>query len=562
MNALNRLAGLLNKSNSTLKLKLPRDSGIDDVISRLKGYVQGSGQSHVHKDHVYQAVLQFWESLRFDNLKDARLISFGMCTPIQPSGPCIMEDRHRFLAVLDMNSGVDQWINTPRSYRRCYQGLVRSYFTYDSQIETASTVGRQNWKQLRDYLSEHSRYINDKTNNPGWVIEALENQQLFSEEPCAQYAKELLSGDSTLVDHMCEQLGIIKASWFMYQLVLAQVLQATTRDPEEFKVLIPRLLELLADNRVLRDRGLILILDRYATLPQPIPHQMLTDVAVEWWGNPWLPSNATRWGGVSTDARKMVSEWLKREFIEAFFTKLAQDGVGDPRRANFWLRYVKSMDNVQFALGATARNSLDKDFVALRQKMKGLTTCLLGTDSSNNAFVMTMGNLIAVEFGGMGNAFYGYDRSSGLPPFDMSEPVFTTMNVKNSLKHSSRPMWLKHTDGIHGWTRWEEMFEATIKKHYGISSGAASTSTAREKPAPRTPPNPTATPSLASTDNVLPYSRDALNRFASMHNLRVDDFANGIGGNLWVRTNDNDLQVNKVLSSWNFQYKHDKGWWK
>ncbi|MDO9479796.1 MAG: EH signature domain-containing protein [Hydrogenophaga sp.] len=546
-----------------MKLNLPSDSGIDDVISRLKGYVQGSGQPHVHTDHVYQAVLQFWESLRFDNLRDARLISFGMCTPIQPSGSCIMEDRQRFLAVLDMNSGVDQWISTPRSYRRCYQGLVRSYFTYDSQIETASTVGRQNWKQLRDYLSEHSHYINDKINNPGWVIEALKNQQLFSEEPCAQYAKELLSGDSTLVDHMCEQLGIIKASWFMRELILAQVLQATKLAHEEFTVLIPRLLELLGDYPVLRDRGLILVLDRYAKLPLPNPHQMLTDVAVEWWGNPWLPSNDTRWGGVSTDARKMVSEWLKREFIEAFFTKLAQDGVGDPRRANFWLRYVKSMDNIQFALGATVQNSRDKDFIVLRQRMKGLTTDLLATDSSNNAFVMTMGNLIAVEFGDMGNAFYGYDRSSGLLPFDMSEPVFTKMNVKNSLKHSSCSMWLNHKDGIHGWTRWEEMFEATIREHYGISSGAASTPTARATPAPRTPPKPAATPSLASTDTVLPYSRDALNRFASMRNLRVDDFAsNGIGGNLWVRTNDDDFQVSKVLRSWNFKYKPDKGWWK
>ena len=164
-----------------------------------------------------------------------------------------------------------------------------------------------------------------------------------------------------------------------------------------------------------------------------------------------------------------MSEWLKREFIEAFFVKLAQDGLGDRRRANFWLRYAKSMTNVQFALGSTAMYSRDKDFVALRQKMKGLITELRTTDSSNNAFVMTIGSLVTVEFGSMGNALYCYDTRVALP-FDITKPVLTTKNIRNSLKHDepTRILWLQHTDGIHGWDRWEEMFEETLKKHFGI----------------------------------------------------------------------------------------------
>jgi len=53
----------------------------------------------------------------------------------------------------------------------------------------------------------------------------------------------------------------------------------------------------------------------------------------------------------------MVADWLKLEFIETFFTKLAEDGLGDPRRMNFWKRYVKSIDHIEFALGSSARNS-------------------------------------------------------------------------------------------------------------------------------------------------------------------------------------------------------------
>ena len=43
----------------------------------------------------------------------------------------------------------------------------------------------------------------------------------------------------------------------------------------------------------------------------------------------------------------MVADWLKLEFIETFFTKLAEDGFGDPRRMNFWKRYVKAINHIE-----------------------------------------------------------------------------------------------------------------------------------------------------------------------------------------------------------------------
>jgi hypothetical protein len=487
-----------------------------------------------------------------------------------------MEDRQRFLAVLDNNSGIDQWVNEPRWYRRCYQGMLRSYFTYDSKVAQAPTVGKQNWGDLRDYLSERTHNISDKKVNPEWVAVAMGNRQLFGENPCAPYAADVLSGDTSKIERLCEQLGVIKSSWFLRELVLAQVREATKLSYERFKDLIPRLLELLSRNPVLRDRGLILLLDKYASAAHPGIHESLRNASVEWWGNPWLPSNETRWGGVVPAAKEMVSEWLKREFIEAFFTKLAEDGVGDRRRANFWLRYVKSMDNIQFALGATALHSRDRDFEVLRKKMKGLYTELKSAASSNNAFVMTLGDLVAVEFGGDGNAFYGYDIRKILP-FDASRPVGTTVNAPNSLKHRSRMLWMQHQDGIRGWDKWEDMFEATLKEHFDVRPNAtpirrvvksAGAGTPAQTPSPPTPPQ------ILSPDQFeepeAPYRPRALETEFSMHELQIYTRLHGLtvddhsrrNGNLWVRTDNRNDMVSMVLEHWGFQYRADKGWWR
>ena len=322
---------------------------------------------------------------------------------------------------------------------------------------------------------------------------------------------------------------------------------------------------------------MILILDKYASVAQPPIDERLRDAAVEWWGNPWLPSNEMRWGGVVPKAREMVSEWLKREFIEAFFTKLADGGVGDRRRANFWLRYAKSMGNIQFALGPLALYSTDRDFVALRQKMKGLFTELKSTVSANNAFVMTMGPLVAVEFGDVGNAFYGYDARKVLP-FDMTKPVVIAKDAGNSLKHSQRILWMQHQDGIKGWDKWEEMFEATLKKEFDIRpnvvpkrTGArpkdppiqagARTPTQMRAPTMSPPPAPRSAPSSASPAESSGYSMSALVLLAMAKNFTIDDLSRK-NGNLWVRTDDRDLDVNEVLLKWNFSYRAGKGWWR
>jgi hypothetical protein len=197
--------------------------------------------------------------------------------------------------------------------------------------------------------------------------------------------------------------------------------------------------------------------------------------------------------------------------------------------------------------------------------MKGLYTELKTSDSSNNAFVMTMGSLVAVEFGGLGNAFYGYDKRRALP-FDMSQPVVTTKNARNSLKHDQRILWMQHQDGIHGWNKWEKMFEATLREKFGIRPDVVPQRVpARAVPLPVQPAassQPASRPPRAPTPpGVGNFSMSSLASWAEARNLTIVDHRQQ-NGNLWVRTDDSDQQVNAVLLAWNFQYRPSRGWWR
>ena len=210
----------------------------------------------------------------------------GAVPAAQAEWSLCFEDRPRLEAVL---GGVDSWSERPSAFRRCYQGLAKSYFTYDAFGDNAPATARNNWKLLREYLHDKNGLIKDRQVNPDWVATAIGNRQLFGETPCAPYVDELLRGDASAIDHLCEELGIAKASWFLRELVLAQIRGATQLSDSQFKGLLPRMLELLANNDVLRDRGLVMLLDRYVKVPGMHLQQNLRDWSVLWWGNPWLP---------------------------------------------------------------------------------------------------------------------------------------------------------------------------------------------------------------------------------------------------------------------------------
>ena len=129
MNPLDHLASLLRRGAEEGARAMAVSSNIDAVLTQMQERAKGNGGRALSEDLQLEAVRRFWQSQEVASFRDAYLLSWGLCLPHRPSGPCVLEDRPRFQAVLD---GVDGWSVRPSAFRRCYQGLVKSYFTYDA----------------------------------------------------------------------------------------------------------------------------------------------------------------------------------------------------------------------------------------------------------------------------------------------------------------------------------------------------------------------------------------------------------------------------------------------
>jgi len=556
MNALDRLAALLAPATREGGKALRQCSEIDTVLAVLTARAREGGRNVVPEDLQLQAVRQYWEQRRIDNFREAYLLSSSLCIPHRPSGPCILEDRSRLTGVLD---GADVYRDRPNVYRRCYQGLAKSYFNYDVKPAKGKVTGTDNWHLLRDYLHDRNRCIRGSLVDPDWVETALIHRVLFSSKPCESYVDVLLSGDATIIQRISHDLNIGKASWFHRELILAQITRAIEMEDGDFLTLLQRLMSIIAQNEVLRDAGLRMLLDRYAEVPGMPVHIGLRDQTVQWWGNPWLPSTETGWRGVAPEAKTMVADWLKDEIIETFFTKLADDGQGDRRRMDFWRGYSKAINQMEFALGTFARHSQEPDFVALRKKMTGLI-CTLDASGANNAFIMRMGNVVVVEFSEMG-ALYGYDARKGVP-FDTKKPVRLPLFEPNSLKQKSKAvLWLKHQDVSSG--SWEENFADLLQREFGITPNPQPAPTTRSRRAGTSREGLANGQTQARSTHAsgTAYSRSSLTEFARIKSLKLEDLSN-VGGNLWVRAGNDDPEVVKQLSDWGFRHRANKGWWK
>src|SRR5207247_2303271 len=136
--------------------------------------------------------------------------------------------------------------------------LMTNYFGYDVHRPETPAPGRENWTTLRQYLADRLKNITEGGVNPDWVTSAVEHNQVFGETPCDPYAAGMLRGETEVVDQLRRNLGIDDSSWFVRELVLAQIDVAVKDGDRNFEDLLPRLLAMLEPNLILRDRGLAL----------------------------------------------------------------------------------------------------------------------------------------------------------------------------------------------------------------------------------------------------------------------------------------------------------------
>jgi EH_Signature domain len=556
---------------------------LDHAIARLQQQARSGSSAPVPHDLQLAAVARFWNRPRFESLREARLVSFGLALP-GPAGPSLLDDATRFAAVLE---GVDQWLGEPRKFRRCYQGLLRSYFACDTEPTDTPPATRKNWERLRHYLDQRAPAIVDPHVNPDWVTTLVASRHLYSDLPGEPYAAAMLRGDSSGLDTLCECLGIGPGSWFLRRLLQAQIAKATRLGDAAFRKALPALLETLAGHRVLRDRGLELLLERSATIAGLPPHDALRDAALRWWGLPWVPGNQLRWRGVGEAARGMAADWIKAALIDTYFAQCSDDGPGDRRRAEFWKRYVKSMRTVRYVLAPQALRSATYEAAGAHSgwgrfdAIDGLAAELSDAPHAASALVMSMGGALIVEFAAAGDALWAYDLRAALP-FDLHTALRSAEGAPNSLRSSRAVMRVEHRDGVDGWRRWEQRCEAALIQQFDLRPGGApaqgrsefvdlSDSTSSAAPAPafdaaagRQRPRDCVGEDVhwqTAEAGVVPYSRTDLQVLARVHALTLDDQSLH-GGKLWVRVDAGDVRIERILARWGFQHAPGTGWWR
>jgi len=419
---------------------------------------------------------------------------------------------------------------------------------YDPENDAARPGGKKNWQLLRTYLNERAEQIRvPKSTEPEWVDSVNRNRELLTERAGEELGRKALDGDRSHFEAVCEELEISDQSWVVRNFILAQLDAAASKNDRQYRQLLPRLHDLLEQHPLFLGDGLAHILERYRKCTPPELDANLRDFSVKHWKNPWLKLNDKTWGRVSEATRQMVSGWLKLKFMEKFFGLLAEDGINDARRLNFWLRYIDHISDMHFALGNNAMHNNAPDFKLLRTEMTGRVLQLYaGGAPTNNAFIMRIGTHVVVEFGAKGNACFVFDGHSKLP-FDLTRYV---AGDSTELKHESHEARLLHIDRSEG--DWESTFERELGRLLRVAPEPATRATRR--PAP--PVHPPAGPSKDA------FTQSAFDQLVRTHRLNVAD-KRRLGGALWVQLGKAESPVTAQLRRWEFKYnEHKTAWWR
>lgn len=368
-------------------------------------------------DRIVDALRAFAQNRYVSGLRQARLICYGCTQPFGTPPQRLIERSGLFAILLEY---VDRHYDRTRAFRKCYRGLLNSYFSYDPDGADSLAEGRHNREILRKFLDKRKDCLATPGYNPAWSAALSAHRNLLDEDPGKPYRLANLEENLTVFDDLRERLGISDDSWLIRKIVLSQVGEAIALDDASFVASIDSLLLLLIGHPLHAGAALTLLLDRYVRCEHPNVSAALRDFSVKLWGNPWLAADAHQWQ-CSREAREMVAHWLKRHLLQKYFSLLSDDGAENPRRLDFWELYCGDMQGMYFALGSDAFMRGNLVLYKFRQDAKGLVVRLTEGKNNTHALIMQFNEHHVVEFSNHQYPAYFYDTRHGMPPFYLSK---------------------------------------------------------------------------------------------------------------------------------------------
>lgn len=558
MNVLERLRDKLRHSFSEKRLSLS-SCGQPQLMTKALAEVKkafDAPTSELPERSIAKVLEGYRSSGSLQSFLDLKYACYGVGQGFT-DGWCLFDDDKLFGQLLEQ---VEELQSEPRRFRKCYQGLLSSYFNY----AIFASGSKKNWELLRGYLADHLPTAKQATPVTDWLILLDEHKNLLGPRPCGRYVQAIRDGDKDGVyGTLKEGLGVSRESWVWQELVLSQVEVACDHDDQCYREDLDRLLRMIQANSILSVnlviRCIAMLVSRYAQCLLRPEHSALRDAAVSHIGNPWLKRTAwdahvkTRDGQPHEAARHMVNGWIKRRLIKDFFELLSEDGLADQRRLNYWLRFEPVVEDMWFALGPHASRHPSPDFKDFRNRARGrLLTLQAPGVPQNNAFILHLGNVTVVEFGLKGNATYMY-KSEGLP-FDLGKGWVN--GDGSGLRNQQVGERFIHRDKESTGTSWEEKLDVILCPLIGFRPKRENDILRRNTATPQT--KKSIRKSVYSAPSSILTWESEVTALAECYGLHTEDFRPK-GGAFWVMVNSADWYQ---LAQLGFKFKPGKGWWK
>lgn len=406
-------------------------------------------------EQVFEALEAFDRAPAIRGLHQARLLCFGAAQRDR-AGRRLIEDRARFAALL---RGVDSFASQPRGWRRCIRGLLRAYFDYDCDLDASPDIGRRNFADLRDFLLQRAPATVCDGIRPLWVQSLQENLDVLTEDAGQRYAQRLSTDDGDALASIRGVFGIAEQSWLARRVLLARIDLACRANDAAFLRTIDGFLRLLGQHPPIGEAGLALILHRYGECHGARAHPDLFATAIAKWGNPLMSSNRETWLEVDDAVRATIAAWLKTKVIAQFFGPLLQDGTADLRRADFWLQYADSIDDLCLALRPDTRIDRLPEVVALRQAMAGRLFSAAAAD--RNVLILRIRGHVLIEFARAAEVCHVFEADA--LPFTWPGAALPAPELE--LGRDARVIQLDHRDSRT--EKWETRFEDFLRKTVG-----------------------------------------------------------------------------------------------
>ena len=369
----------------------------------------------VNERTVAMAVSSFRRTGQPERFNDLKYVCLGAATD-DGGGWCILADE----ALRGRLFTLAETVGDSRRQLKCFQSLLRSYWGFRLNAPETGKTSLDGWLVLREWLARRlTILVRTVARKPEWFSTLSIHANLLTGNPCDRYGPALLQGDGSELQQAVVGLAIPTDSWVMEEAIFAQMKSAATLRHDEFQAVLPQLIDIaggragVSVSKILAQRCIALLVSRYARCAT-MPEQMaLRDAAVSIIGNPWL--RRPSWDAAVLDdkgrpddvARDMVNGWLKRRLIGDFFELFSADSTGATRRRlDYWLRFEPFIEDMWFVLGVNAREKRGEIYDDFRNRAKGRLLDLDQTTADNNAFIMRIGEYLAVEFGAKGNALY------------------------------------------------------------------------------------------------------------------------------------------------------------